>query len=379
MRKTTAVALVLMSALLALPVLARAADAPPAMADIVRGNPNVPNMQERIDYWGNAILDAKDDAALAKACQGLVGDYKAFDQKEAGYLFVEKAAAKLMAVLGKLPKDAMAKAKEVNIAMAVAQMPQVTSLAALDTLSTYPNPGARYYAWKGLTDARTRILAHGKASAEKALAAVDKAVKFETSQPAPAVQVMAQMFRMLALDDTRPSAVMDDVWALAQKQTFSTAQKNWRPWCLLVRGGDVELADAIRKVVTSLPAHAAWIGQGKGRTELLQMLTDAAWSAAKAYEEAKKANTPVEGLVNLLRDTEAALNKIQGTSRTFLEKPLSDAKATPDMVIWWVVDGEGNYGVQAWVDELKSQGVVKPQIEKPASAPAPAPASEPAK
>ena len=374
MRKTT-VALMLISALFSLPTLARAADTPPALVEIVAGSPNVANMQDRIEFWCNAIRDARDDASLVKARQGLVADYVAFDAKEAGYLFAEKASARLLAVLAKLDKDAMAKAKEINIAMAVAMMPQVTSQAALDTLSTYPNPGVRYYAWKGYADARTRILAHGKASAEKTMASVEKAAKYEISQPAPAVPVFAQMFRMLALEDTRPSAVMDDAWSLAQKQSFAILQKNWRTWCQMVRGGDTELADAVRKAVVALPAHAAWIGQDKARQDLLQMLADVAWSAAKAYEEAKKAAKPTEALANLLRDIEASLNKTQQTTKTFIEKPLADPKASPDMVMWWVVDGEGNYGVQAWIDELKGKGVVQPKIEKPASAPA----SEPAK
>ncbi len=375
MRKTSV--LVLMSACLALLMLVSpaAADGPPPLAEIVKGNPNVANMQERIDFWVNGIRDAKDDATLTKASKGLAADYAAFDQKEAGYVFAEKASAKLLALIGKMNKDPMIRAKEVNIALVVSQMPQVTSQAALDALIVLPgNPGARYIAWKGYAEARTRIFAYGKNSADKTLASVDKAVKFEVSQDKPSYQVMKQMFRMLTLEETRPGAVMEDVWANAQKQSFSVLQKNWRAWCLRVRNGEMEMADAARVAVSSLPVHSAWIGQDKARAELLQMLVDMAWAAGNAYVDARKASTPADSMSSLLKDIEAALNKVTQSTRTFIERPLNDPKSSPDMVIWWV--NEGNYGVQAWVDELKPKGVVQPKIEKPTSAPAPA--AEPA-
>jgi hypothetical protein len=330
--------------------------APPA-----RGGPNA---------WIVAIRDANSDAGAVSARDRLVKEYVAAEARGAGYDFAKQAAAGAAPLLRKgLEKDPLRAVKEVNLAMALSQMPQVPIQDALEVMVAHGgNPAVRYFGWKGYLAVRVRLLAQGMQPAETALAAAEKASRTETSAP-----VLEQVFRMLEMDAARPTAVSQEVWDTFRKGAWGALRANWRAWCLRVRAGDEEMAGACERAAAAAASHAALGGLSKDQTkELLQMLVDMAFSAGQAFVEARAAGRTGDAFVGLLQACESRLNEVTKAGKTFIDKTLRDPRlgTMPQIVILDV--GRENNGVLAWVEFLKSQGVVEPKFERPATATVPA-------
>ena len=392
-----------------------------------------PLMKDRLTSWAKLIREAKDDQTVIVARNGIVDDYQVCEKADLGYTFAEQASEALLPLLGKaLDSDRLMRVKEVNLAMAMSQIPQVPMQKALDTMVSYHrNEAVRYYGWKGYVAARARIFMQGPDNMNQAMRAIQTCAKSETSVP-----VIGMILNMLDLNNTP-----NEAWgATAQSKSFEILQSNWSNWCVRVRMIDPDMATACRKGVRAVMAIVTRTEDKKQRQAALQMVVNMAWCAAKAYEEAA-INQTIEGkirlepgaaqptnlpasavvrpdtqpgflqfevslreyeafkqavkpstvlekrrgerealflgrIIELLRECEATLNALTDTQRVFLEHVLKDPKANPSDIIY-VVGAEQNYGVQAWVDELKNLGVVQPKFDKPASSPSSAPAGNP--
>ena len=80
-------------------------------------------------------------------------------------------------------------------------------------------------------------------------------------------------------------------------------------------------------------------------------------------------------------DCEAGLNGVMKTTKEFLKKPLSDPKigASPQNVQFFIDPiSHENFGVAAWVDFLKDQGVTASPYKRSTAASAPARGAAPA-
>jgi hypothetical protein len=363
---------------------AAAADAP-AIESFPSGGAtprHTQQMKDWLTYWVAALRDAKTDVDAVKARNEMVAKYGQMDALEAGYAFVEQASAVAAPVLAKgFASDPLARVKEINLASAMSQMPQAPAQPALDVMVASADPAVRYLGWKGYRAVRQKIFALGLEKPQKALAAVEKASKTETSAP-----VLEQVFRMLDMDTGSAEGVAKEEMDKAEPRLLACLKNNWSAWCARVLDGDEEMAQACRAAAAAAKSHAPWVGQGKDKTNLLQLLVDLASCAAQSFVQAKLNGQSGDTFANLMLDCEAGLNGIAKSAKEFLKKPLSDPKisASPDNVRFFVDPiSKENYGVQAWVDFLKDQNVTAPTYKRatassaPARGAAPAPATAP--
>ncbi len=329
---------------------------------------HIQQMANYITFWAGALRDSQNDANAILARDSLVLGYVEMDKQNAGYNYAERAAAILGPILAKgLGTDALSRMKEVNLASAVAQMPQASIQPALDAMVAYaPNPAVRYFGWKGYAAARTRILALGAQPTQKAMASLDKAAATETSGP-----VLEQIFRMTELDAARPTAVPDAAWTSAANAMLGVLNTNAKTWCQKIIHGDDEIADACRRQTIALKSYAAVIAATPAqKTAVLQTLVDLAFCAAKAYGYARAENRSADAMLALMEDCEKALQDLTGIQKPFLAKPLSDPKLaqTPEILLLTVDPvAKENRGVLAWSGALKDQGVKDPSYERAAT------------
>jgi hypothetical protein len=344
---------------------------------------NVDQMKVRVTYWRDAIRDAKTDANVLYARDRLVKDYKDMEAKEAGYTFAEHAATIITPLLQTgLEKDPLRTAKEVNLAAALSQMPQVSIQPALDVMVAHRgDPAVRYFGWKGYRAARLRIFAQGATATNTALTALEKAAKAETS-----AAVLEQIFRMLEIDAAKPSAVSSqEVWDTIRKRSWAALSANWKTWCERVLAGDDEMADAAVYAAAAAASHASWVVQDKNmKKDLLQMLVDLPFCAARAFVQARTNAKPGDRLATLLVRCEAALNVAANPAgKKFIENAVRDPRcnANPGMALLFVdPKSRETWGVLAWVDFLKNEGVAEPKFQPlaPTSAQTTRPATKPA-
>jgi hypothetical protein len=167
--------------------------------------------------------------------------------------------------------------------------------------------------------------------------------------------------------------------------------------CPQIVGGNAHVAQALRSAVLGIANGWPLLANDKAKqTQFLQMIVDAAWCAGNAYFRASQMTT-AEGLTKdyanrvrlanamLLRQCEEALNRIKGGAEganmhNYIDRPLSDTKLTDaeqgSAVLGWTdPKTDQKYGVLAWVEQLKADGVVDPKLPEPTSEPESEPAA----
>lgn len=323
--------------------------------------------------WVKRMKAAKDEQEILQVRNDLIGYY---DANLGGYNYVQQAAAQVAPLLQKdLGADPLRTLKEVNIALALSKLTQVTIQPALEVMVAHPNPAVKYYGWSGYAAERTPIAAMGPGPCKIMFSSLAKNIGTETN-----ALILGQMLRVLDLESTRPDEITNaKEWEDMQQQTAAMLQANWKAWCIRVRNGDAEMIDALRNGVPAAGKQALW-AKDKQPGKFLQMLVDAAWYAGQAYDDAKAVGRVGDAATWLLRDCEKWLNEAMGykPGRVYIDRPLTDSRATdPSTVLQWIKSAEERYGVVMWVDDLKDKGVVQPaKIEKTTATSAPA--SQPA-
>jgi hypothetical protein len=358
--------------LAALGLAGTALSAEPPLDDFPAGAPpvrSVQQMKDRASYWAGAIRDAKDANEIISARDRMAQDYKVMEAKTAGYVFAEQAATVVAPMLRKgFDKDSLRVAKEVNLAIAISQMPQVSIQPALEEMIASGDPAVRLVGWKGYRAIRSRLLLQGLSAADRAMASAERAAKTETSP-----FVLEGAFRMLELEPAKPANVSQDVWDAVRKRTWNALAANWdSPWRQRVMAGEAEMAEACQQAASVAASYAATGATKQETTRLLQMLTDMAFCAAQAFIAARTDGKTGDAQAGLLHSCEAALNAITKAGKDFIGKALADSSVTtrPNIVLVWIEPSRpGTYGVYGWVDFLKNQGVVEPKAP-------PAPASQ---
>lgn len=362
--------------LLAMGAAPLAVAAEPTLGD----NPNEQQMQAYVSYWVGALRDAKADANVLTARVMLVEGYKKMEANDKGYSYADKAGSAGSDALSKgFGADALAKVKEINLAMALSQMPKVSIQPALEILVASKDPAVRLFGWRGYRAAREKLLLQGPQPwTRMAMTSVGKAAQMETSAP-----VLDQVFTMLEMTGALPNDATQntkDAWNLAQSESLAALTKNWRRWCQQVLAGDEELAGVCASAARAVASHADWIGPDKAqRAKMLQMIVDMAYCAATGFIQAKTAGQSGDTFGNLMRECENVLNATAKTAKDFIKKPLEDPRVGQNLnwVLLWVVPQTETRGMMAWVDFLKDQGVVEPKVEAPAPTPPTAPAGTP--
>jgi len=344
--------------------------------------------REKIRKWVNYYLDiirkAENNKQLSNGRVGLVqGYYKYADSTYYQFAYAQIAADKGLTVL----KQFSDHARQINLAMALSRMSQVSIQPALEEMVTNQNPALRYCGWQGYYVIRRNVLAQGGEYVTRMLSSLEKA--------AGAEEVPAAFGEMLRVMDPGSSgaSASGGIPADAQVKFVEILVKHWRKRCLQVRAGSAEMPAACGVGVSLLPklAGAAIAGDKKNKTKLLQMAINMAMAAAQAYQvaeqrivlanKAEKKDPEAERILRasgmLLVECEAALNALAGTKKRDITDALTDTKVPVPR--WAQVQRK----LLDWADELKKEGVTAPPFPPPkppttAPATAPSPATAPA-
>jgi hypothetical protein len=80
-----------------------------------------------------------------------------------------------------LPTDELKSMKEINYALVISGMTQLTTIDAIDLLVSHPNPGVRFLAWRSYREIRDDAIGAGGANADKLFASLKKRAAIESS------------------------------------------------------------------------------------------------------------------------------------------------------------------------------------------------------
>ena len=331
------------------------------------GPAQIAQIDKQLGYWRNRIIKATDVDQVTKARSGIKKDYRLHMNTAYQYPFAGRAAEILTPLLKDTlrPDDKLMRLKEVNVAVALSEMPQVTIQPALETMVRHKNPAVRYRGWIGYVDTRKLILAQGSNFVPTMLATLRNSAAKETS--APVIGAILEMTDVKPSTGTVPRAVARD----AQRQAFEILRANWSRWCKRLLAREPEMAMMLRKGVKAMETLSRSVAADQaGKGEVLQLLVDLIRYSAQTYDDAGGEGAVAHANNALLRQGEAALRTISGKTDNRLAKAL-DSKETPRGAIV-------RTAVLDWVTDLKDFGVVAPKVVYPATQPTTQPAAPPA-
>jgi hypothetical protein len=362
--------LLLVTGVMALPV-ARAAEEPDPIS-ITNSNlrnglspADIKQVQAHVQYWISEVASAERSAGIYSARDGLLADYNKYgDSIRFKGLFARSTAALLPAAMDKLAKTDRLKAqKEVNYALAISNMPELTSIGALDAMVKHTNPAVRFLAWKGFGKVRNSVIRTGGAGVDTLFAAL---ARHAGAEPSPLVAtVIVEVLHIKKAELTTNSfkkAFDRNFKLLTAMQKISTAR---------LAAGDASWARPCIAAIGILKDAAEFYKpDSKMTTSILQQLVDMAYAAAKAYKAAEGVGTGAFQCIPLLLQVEPVLGSMSSSKDTDIKAPLLDKKKSPAEKTSGVLRG-----VLEWVDRLEDLGVKMPKF--PAKK-APAPATQPA-
>jgi hypothetical protein len=274
------------------------------------------NLVDRyITYWVDKLSQADEEGAILDARTRLVRGYVKYDSWQYQNVYagqVSKAIAPLL--------ESRDYRKQINAALALTQMPQVTVQPALELLVVSPNPALRFYGWVGYRRIRMLVLAQGMESVAVMLNSLSRAATAEDNGP-----VMGAVLAMMYLDPDRPSMVTPALFQETQTRLFVVFRQAWLRVCQKVLEGDPVMGHAASDGLSALRRMGAGLGsRGEIGQGAVQMVVDMMWCAAKVYVKAAKAGMPTASVEALLRDCEGALNAITELRRI----PMTEALAS---------------------------------------------------
>ena len=332
--------------------------------------PLLPMHEEKIaaslTYYTQVIQKAKDDdqPTIDSGRAGLIQTFRYSESMTYRY-----AAAKFAAEIVTPLLEDDSRIKQINAALVLSTMPQVTIQPALEKMIVHGNPAVRYYGWRGYRNAWTYIVSQG---AKPAGTMFDSLGRRADDEPSPIV--MGAIWEMLRLRGD-PTTVPGDL-GNPREHAFNILRASWRKRCGQVMAGDLAMLDAVRKglaTVIEYAANAQAANRDQTAKEAVRMAAELTWCAGKAYQAASKAekvNVPaIRAAETLLQDCERSLNELLGLGplnrRDFIRFPLKDSSVKDnrgDAIIYHKHPRTSkDYGVLAWVDELKERF----KIEKP--------------
>ena len=333
---------------------------------------SIQQIDDLLNYHAKAIETAegkrKQDYVLAGR-DALIAAYNNYSSPQ----FKNALAKRAFEIIAPL-LDRGDKLQKVNVAIALAEMSAASGQANLQKMIAHPNPAVRYLGWQGYSQARMAIMATGSAEpTEKMLADMAKAVKEEKSS-----LVMRVVFETINFPPSGPQGVSKDKYDRVRREALEVLASNWQNQSNHVRYGDWEMSESFRRATSAIANSWDLLSSDPAqRTKYLQMIIDVAWSSAQAYETAMRVKERASGLTKddasdkiqhntlLLRSCEQALNSITKSNRDFLARTLTDT-SIPDRASaprggWKDPETGQEYGVLAWIEELKAEGVTIPK------------------
>ena len=151
-------------------------------------------LRERIAYWLAVLRDTEKRDEILSATVGLLEDYGRIDKAFYRYHFAEIVTTQAKDTWAKM-KPQLKPLREVNLALAISEMTQVSIQPALTKMVSHPNAAVRYYGWTGYRKLRELILVlAGAAQHDKIMYASLRSQSKEETSPA-VVGAMFKMFR----------------------------------------------------------------------------------------------------------------------------------------------------------------------------------------
>ncbi len=327
-------------------------------------------ISQRIKWWKQLFVIARQNSDILDAREGLIGDYKLYSHPRYQLAFARESVKELKGMLegkGFAAEDRLAEQKQINLAIAFSGFSSRGTSPALSVMVRSANEGMRYLGWAGYENICPQLLKIGPKTAGKFVKSAGAAAIAETN-PLILRKILLVMKRA-AEDKTVPARTARAV----HKQLIDTLARAWPSWRGKVRSLDSAFAQSLASAVAVLAEVAPAAKQSKTkRTKVLQMVVNLAYDAAYVYDQALQASAGgfekitddqarkrkaqanqklQQACEKLIPACEMALNKITGQSKT----PLAQAQATK------VDRGAAVLGaVLDWAADLKNQGVIDP-------------------
>jgi len=318
-----------------------------------------------------AIATSQDAGEIIAARERLIKDYQFAASESRGFAYAEEAAKKCQPALA--ADDPLAAVRQVNAAMAIAKMPQVSIQPALDAMVAHSNPAVRYLGWRAYHNIRMLLLAGGQRFAQQMLTSVETALAKEDSPV-----VLTALLEMAVYPATPPSTVSQQALSEAQNRTFAALAKNWSICGQLAMDGTVDATTAAGKAVEAAASLCDLTGRKEAdKKAAAQVIVGLMWCATKVWVDSTDEQYADEAHQGLLREAEARLNALSGLNKRFIQKPIDDKDKELKAAL--------RRGALEWLDALKEPlGVSEPKIEprgqepKAPGAPVAKPATKPA-
>ena len=320
---------------------------------------DIAQVQEHSKYWVGVLARAKTAAEVYAAREGILADYNKYATSIRYKVeFARITAAIVPPTMGKLSKDdRLISLKEVNLAIIISEMTQLTAIVAMDAMVRHENPGVRFLAWRGFRGVRDDAIRTGGQDARTLSAAL---ARHAATEPSPLVA--AVIVDVLHLDK---STLTSNAFKKAFDLNFNTLVGMLKTCCDRLAGGDASWA---RPCTAALPilSNSAEFYQpdSKMATLILQQMVNIAHAAAKAYATAGGVGSGAFQCTPLLHQIEPAIGELTSDSSTDIRKPLLDRKMSPIEKSKAI-----RRGVLEWVDRLEERGVKVP-VFTPIKAPA---------
>lgn len=346
---------------------------------------HVARITEHLRFYANLIRDAKDQAGIDRGRIGLIRTFTYSPYASFRYT-VAQLAVKTVAPLLDLPDPI----RQVNIAIALSQMPQVTIQPALEKMIVHHNPAVRLLGWQGYRAAWMPIVRQGLTPAKTMFTSLSERAGKEDSPP-----VVAAIWKMLMFRGTvisLPEGLGD-----LDRMGMEILRKSWPIQCWKMRMGSAEMANAALKglaTAVEYAANAMVAKNSQGTSQAVQLIADMMWCSAKAYGDAYRSGDSGKAVVSantlLLLECERSLNQLLCLGpmdrKDYLRSPLISSRkefkdGRDDKVMYYVdPKSDRKYGVLAWADYLKTRfGIKDPSAGRLEPQPATQPATVPAR
>lgn len=305
-----------------LPRTARAQDAAPDLPGDAEvrgplGPAAVGKIDKYIDYWVAKMQGAKVVKAMADARQGLLNGYNQHGGASYQYAYAGSAAARVVAILADTHR-----VKQIQAAMALSEMPQITIQPALEKMAEHKNAAVRYWAARGYRRAARLLMIQGGNYAKRTLAALEKLGRSEQSGPVLAEALVA----LTPYTDAMPPHAA---------KLGESLDRVWLARCRDLWAGKAGIVEAFRKAEELVtPINPA---DGK---RVLQLLADAMEAATAGLLEALTRKRPEpEGMAELIKSMEVKLGRVGSVEKLPLQSILSkkiDVQQATEAAWQWV-------------------------------------------
>ena len=312
---------------------------------------DIQQVKAHAEYWVDSIGNGETAGAVYSARESILADYDKYGKSIRYQVeFARSTAAKLPAAMKRLSiADRLKSLKEINYAIVISEMAQLTAIDAIDSLVGHANPGVRFLAWRGYRGIRDDAIVAGKEHAEKLFNALKKRAGVE-----PSPLVAAVIVDVLHIKE---SAWTTNAFKKAFEGNFKTLIVMLKPCCNRLAAGEASWARPCIAAIPILQSAAEFYKPDtKMTTVILQHLINIAQAGAKAYAAAKAVGPEAFRCIPLLLQVEPAIGSLTDHSEIKeIRGPLLDKKKGPDEKTRAI-----RRGVLEWIDRLEDLGVKTP-------------------